>query len=230
MFRRTWRSHMTDSERRRGLVFLLLYLFIFPRVSAWAQKLFLSDAETMAAEANIIYYGFLFILVLLVFWGFLRQDFTDLLDWLPENLFGGVAALAAALAGRGLLSLLPLPVSDPTLSQYAAEFAASPVATAVLVILLIPLVEEMAFRGILYGSLRGYSKPIAAVITTLGYAFACVWRYALDLSDPRYLLLTLLYLPISAALTWCYDNGGSIWGTALCHAGINAATLFLAVR
>ena len=28
--------------------------------------------------------------------------------------------------------------------------------------------------------------------------------------DFRYLLLFLQYVPMSLALTWCYDNGGSI--------------------
>lgn len=229
MFSRSWKSHLTSSERQRGLVFLLLFILVFPRVNGWVQKTFLADAETMAAEVNVVYYGFLFVLVLLVFWSFLKEDFVELLDWLPENLFGAVFALVFALLLRGALSLLPLPVRDPVPLQYASEFAAAPAATVALVVVLIPLVEEVAFRGILFGSLRGYSGILAGIITTLLYALYSVGRYALELGDPRYLLLILLYLPMSAALTWCYDNGGSIWATAACHGAINAVTLFLAL-
>ena len=71
---------------------------------------------------------------------------------------------------------------------------------------------------------------LAYVVTILGYALACVWRYAIELGDPRYLLLTVCYLPMSAALTWCYDNGGSIWGSVGLHTAINAFVLALALH
>ena len=35
---------------------------------------------------------------------------------------------------------------------------------------------------------------------------------------------------MSLALTWCYDNGGSIWSPVALHAAINAFTLYTAVR
>lgn len=222
---------MTASEARRGLVFFLLYLFAFPRLNAWIQRLVIGDGEgeVLVAEANVIYYGFLFILALFVFWGFLRDDFVDLMDWLPENLFGLGVGLVAALAGRFLLNLLPLPVSDPIPFQYAAEFRGAPAPTLVLVLLLLPLGEEVLFRGFLFGQLRGYSRPLAFTVSILFYAFAMVWRYALDFSDPRYLLLAILYLPLSAGLTWCYDNGGSVWSCVALHAGFNGFLLFMAL-
>ena len=183
----------------------------------------------LVAEANVIYYGFLFILALFIFWSFLKEDFIDLMDWLPENLFGLGAGLLFTLALRLLLGLLPLPVSDPISFQYASEFRGAPAPTLVLVLLLIPLVEEVLFRGFLFGQLRGYSRPLAFAVSILFYAMAMVWRYALDFSDPRYLLLSILYLPLSAGLTWCYDNGGSIWSCVALHAGFNGFLLFTAL-
>ena len=153
----------------------------------------------------------------------------DLMDWLPENLFSLGVGLVSALGLRFLLNLLPLPVSDPIGFQYASEFRAAPAPTLVLVLLLIPLVEEVLFRGFLFGQLRGYSRTLAFTVSILFYAFAMVWRYALDFSDARYLILTVLYLPVSAALTWCYDNGGSIWSCVALHAGFNGFLLFIAL-
>ena len=231
MFRRSWRTKMTASEAQRGLVFFLLYLFVFPRLNAWIQRLIIGDGEgeVLVAEANVIYYGFLFILALFIFWSFLKEDFIDLMDWLPENLFGLGAGLLFTLALRLLLGLLPLPVSDPISFQYASEFRGAPAPTLVLVLLLIPLVEEVLFRGFLFGQLRGYSRPLAFAVSILFYAMAMVWRYALDFSDPRYLLLSILYLPLSAGLTWCYDNGGSLWSCVALHAGFNGFLLFTAL-
>ena len=130
---------------------------------------------------------------------------------------------------NALLRLLPFPVSDPIPAQYAAEFGAAPIPTLALLLLLIPLVEETLFRGLLFGQFRGYSRPLAYVITSVFYALAAVWRYALERGDARYLLLSVVYLPLSIACTWCYDNGGSVWATAFLHAGLNGIILFLAL-
>lgn len=220
---------MTDAESRRGMVFFLLYFFLFPYLNAFAQRLIFGDAETLIAEANVVYYGILFALCLVLFWNFLKEDFQGLMDWLPENTAGILLGLVGAGVMNALLRLLPFPVADPIPQQYAAEFGAAPIPTLVLLLLLIPLVEETLFRGLLFGQFRGYSRPLAYVLTSVFYALAAVWRYALERGDARYLLLSVAYLPLSIACTWCYDNGGSVWATAFLHAGLNGIILFLAL-
>lgn len=229
MFRRSWRSPMTDAESRRGMVFFLLYFFLFPYLNAFVQRLIFGDAETLIAEANVVYYGILFALCLVLFWNFLKEDFQGLMDWLPENTAGILLGLVGAGVLNALLRLLPFPVADPIPQQYAAEFGAAPIPTLVLLLLLIPLVEETLFRGLLFGQFRGYSRSLAYVLTSVFYALAAVWRYALERGDARYLLLSAAYLPLSIACTWCYDNGGSVWATAFLHAGLNGVILFLAL-
>ena len=229
MKRQKWECHMKSYERMRGWVFFLLYLLVFPYLNGLAQRFLMGGGEAPVAETNLIYYAFLFALALLVFWTFLREDLGQLLDWLPENLFGILTGLVGALALTFLVDRIPLPVTDPIPLQYALEFALSPLATAVLVILLIPLIEETLFRGLVFGSLRGSHRIIAYVVTVLLYALALVWRYALDSGDPAYLLLLVRYLPVSLALTWCYDCGGSIWGTILLHMALNGVALATAV-
>lgn len=229
MLRRSWNTHMTDAESRRGLVFFLLYFFLLPYLNAFAQRLIFGDAETPIAEANILYYAVLFALCLILFWNFLKEDFLKLMDWVPENTFGILLGLVGAGMMNALLRLLPFPVADPIPRQYAAEFGAAPIPTLVLLLLLIPLVEETLFRGLLFGQFRGYSRPLAYIITSAFYALAAVWRYALERGDARYLLLSVVYLPLSIACTWCYDNGGSVWATAFLHAGLNGVILFLAL-
>ena len=230
MVRHKWRPQMTDSERRRGWVFFALYLLVFPYLNAWAQRLLMGEGEAPVAEANVVYYVLLFALALLVFWTFLRHGFSLLVDWLPENAFAFVTGLAGAGLLHFLVTLIPYPVQNPSEMQYLQEFAISPVATAVLLVVLIPLIEETLFRGLVFGSLRQYSRPLAYVVSVLVYALACVWRYALEIGDPAYLLLFIQYLPMSLALAWCYDNGGSIWGSVGLHTAINAFVLALALH
>ena len=217
---------MTDSERRRGWVFFALYLLVFPYLNGWAQKVLAGEGEAPVAEANVVYYVLLFALALLVFWTFLRHGFNLLVDWLPENAFAFFTGLVGAGALHFLVMLIPYPVQNPAELQYLQEFAISPAATTVLLVILIPLIEETLFRGLVFGSLRQYSRPLAYVVSVLVYSLACVWRYALEIGDPAYLLLAVQYLPMSLALAWCYDNGGSIWGAVGLHMAINGFMLF----
>ena len=74
-------------------------------------------------------------------------------------------------------------------------------------------------------------EDMGYVLSTLVYAVYCVWQfvYAYGEVDFRYLLLFLQYVPMSLALTWCYDNGGSIWSPIALHMVINTVTLVRAL-
>lgn len=229
MFRRVWKSELPDSRRRWGLVFFLLYLTVFPSLNLLLQRVLFGDAEPPMSQVNLVYYGILFALALLLFWRELRSDLAGLWDWLPENLIGLVVCLTVAGALHLLVSRAPFPVADPISAQYAHEFQLAPGPTLVLILVLIPLVEEILFRGLFYGQLRELSRPLAIVAVTVVYALSTVWRYAWEAGDPRYLTLALLYLPMSAALTLCYENGGSVWTTALLHGGLNGFILWAAL-
>ncbi len=230
MTHQKFRPQMTDSERKRGWVFFVLYLLVFPYLNAWVQRLWLADGEIPIAETNLLYYGLLFVLALLVFWTFLYHGFHLLADWLPENLFAFFTGFAGWAVLTFLIRRIPLPVEDITLLQWRQEYLLSAGATTLLVVVLIPMIEEILFRGLAFGSLRRYSRPLAYVVSILLFAVASVWRYALDFGDLRYLLLMIYYIPIGAALSWCYDNGGSIWGAVALRMSINGTLLFLAVR
>ena len=232
MTQRAWRPQMTASERKRGWVFFALYLLVFPYLNAWAQRALLGDAEIPAAEASVAYYALLFALALLVFWSFLRHGFSLLADWLPENCFAFVTGLVGALALSFLAGLLPLPVENPVPMQYLQEYLLSSTATTVLLVVPMPLIEETLFRGLLFGTLRRESRALAYAVTVLVYALSCVWRYMFQPAgvDLRYLLLAVEYLPMSLALCWCYDNGGSIWSAVGLHMVLNAVQLIAVVR
>ena len=231
--RRQWRPQFSPSEFRRGWVFFALYLVVFPVLMGQIQRMLSQRFEffLQAPEFSLIYYFLLLCATVLLFWGFLRHSFDILLDWLPENLF----AFGTGLVGAGVLHLLvmliPLPVQNPNPESYAQQFALSPAATVVILVVLMPLVEEPLFRGLLFGATRRYSRVLGYVLSTLVFALYCVWQfvYSYGTVDFRYLLLFLQYVPMSLALTWCYDNGGSIWSPIALHMVLNALILASAV-
>ena len=227
--RRPWRPQLTQAEMGRGWVFFALYVLLFPWVMGWVQRSF--HGELPVAEANVVYYLLSATLLFLVFWTFLKHGVHLLLDWLPENLF----AFGTGLVGWAVLSflagLIPLPVKNPNLLSYPEQYALAPLATVVILVVLMPVVEEPLFRGLLFGASRRYSRILGYVLSTLVYALYCVWQfvYTYGTIDFRYLLLIVEYLPMSLALTWCYNNGGSIWSPIALHVVINAVTLVRAL-
>ncbi len=233
MHRKQWRPQLTSSEQRRGWVFFVIYVVVFPFLMGQIQRL-AGEQEVFlpVAEANVVYYFLSAVLLLLLLWSYLKNGFFLLLDWLPENLFAFLTGLGGALVLHLLVMRVPLPVSNPIYLDYPEQFALSPMATGVLLVVLIPLVEEVLFRGLMFGSLRRYSRPLAYAVTVLFYAVYCVWQYVFSYGalDLRYLLLFVQYLPMSLALTWCYDNGGSIWSAVALHMALNGLILFSAVH
>ena len=232
MTQRAWRPQLTRREQIRGLIFFALYFLVFPvlkMVVEWAFDhffgLYLSEAMSAA-----VYYYIMGILTVLVFWSFLKNGLTILNDFLPENLL----ALATGLVGAGVLHflvmLLPWPLENPNSISWAEQYAYSPAATIVIVVILMPLIDEVLFRGLVFGSLRRYSRPLAWVCSVLLFMIYSVWTFAVAYGDARYLMLAFQYLPMALALTWCYDRGGSIWPTIVLHTIIDAFSLFQAVH
>lgn len=228
--RRPWRPQMTRSEQLRGWVLFALYLAVFPWAMGLVQRAF--GGELPVAEANLVYYLLAAALVFALFWSFLRHGWDLLADDLGRNAF----ALVTGLAGAWVLGLaaraVPLPVENPNLVNYPQQFALSPAATVVILVVLMPVVEEPLFRGLLFGSLRRHSRVLGYLLSALIYGVYCVWQftYAYGTVDLRYLLLALEYLPMGLALAWCYDNGGSIWSPVALHAVLNALTLWWTVK
>lgn len=231
MFRRNWKNEMTVSEVRWGMAFFALYLTVFPWLNALFQHMAANhgEGEGPVAEANVLYYAALFLMLLLIFRKSLKRDLAELMGWLPESLYGILLGLAVGGGLRLLLQRLPFPVADLIPLQYAQEYQMAPAPTLALILLLIPLVEEIVFRGLLYGRLREYSRAGALVLVSVFCAIFAVWHYAWSLGDPRYLLLSVLYLPMAVVLTLCYESVGSVWPCVVLHGGLNALTLLSAL-
>ena len=223
--RRIWQAPLTRAELIRAAVLCVLYFFLFPLAMAWVQVA--AGAELPVAETSVVYYLIAVLLVLLLFWSFLRRDFSTLLDRLPENLTAFASGLVGWVVLDVLIRCIPLPVSDPSELSYRVEYQLSPTATIVIVVVLMPVVEEMLFRGFFYGGLRRSSRVLAWVASVIPFAVYSVWQFTFSYGvvDLRYLLLAVRYLPAGLALTWCYDRGGSVWAAIFLHMALNALTL-----
>lgn len=225
------REQMTTDERRRGWVFFAAYTFILP----WLVGLVRFAAESIwafslgDAAANLIYHLLVTILLGLVFWTYLETAWKILREFLPENLIALGIGLMIWISLRWLVGLLPLPLTDPTGGAYAMEFSLSPIVTVIVYVLLMPIAEEVLYRGLLFGTIKQRHRVLAYVITVVVFALSSVWPLAISAGDLRYFWNALEYVPMALALCWCYDKGGSIYTPIILHWVIHAVTLVAAL-
>ena len=231
MARNNWRPQLTREEQDRGVIFFVLFFLVFPVLKMgveWVFErffgLYLSEAVSAA-----VYYYIMAVLTMVLFWSFLRHAGNILMRFLPENLLALVTGLAMALVLGFLFNRLPWPLENPNPVTWAEQYAYSPAATVLIVVVLVPIVEEVLFRGLVFGALRRRSRTVAWIASVALFMVYSVWTFAVAYGDARYLILAFQYLPMALGLTWCYDRGGSVWSAALLHAVLHAIMLIQAV-
>lgn len=207
-----WRPQLTVEEQRVGWVFFALYLFVFPFLVGLVTRFLEEHLElgVPAAQSSAIYYAAVLLLLVAVFWDFLKNAFRILSDNTRRNLFALVVGFLGGMLFTVLLSLIPLPVENPVIGDYRGQFLLAPGFTTAVVMFLRPMTEEILYRGLLFGSLRKMNRPLAYAVSIGLSALAAVWQFAVPDGGALYLLLALRYIPLAAAATWAYDIGGSV--------------------
>ena len=150
---------LSHGETVAGLIFLALYLFVLPLIKApafgLAEKLL--DLSLSASLENAIYYYLLFAVTIIIFHGYLCRTSRRFLD----NL-----GLACQTVGVGLVALYGLNelffrlsaawmgnrvnLNDSVIS---AQIRSAPWSTLLIVVLLAPFIEEVLFRGLVFGGI-----------------------------------------------------------------------------
>lgn len=158
----------------------------------------LLDTKISDSLANIIYYYVLFAIVLLLFHSFLAHTTSRFLGGVSRAMttfcmgllvFYGANELFYRVANVLFNSRTNL--NDMTI---AASINAAPRLTALIIVFLAPFVEEVLFRGLVFGCLKEKSRVAAYVISCVLFAFMHVWTFALSSWDWSYLILMLQYL------------------------------------
>lgn len=93
---------------------------------------------------------------------------------------------------------------------------------AIGTVLLVPMAEEVLFRGLIFGSLHRRNRLLAYAISTVFFAFIHVMGYIGSYNIWMLLLCFVQYLPAGIALAWAYERSGSIYAPILIHTAVNA--------
>ncbi|MCR5138186.1 MAG: CPBP family intramembrane metalloprotease [Oscillospiraceae bacterium] len=215
-------SRMTRGETAAVLLYFPLHLWLLP-------LLLLGLPQTRGlseTDINLAVYGFAFLYMLVFAGRFLRRDFDPLCDHFGYCLLQVVISYGMMLAFNMILNVVlqtALPAENPNNAAVADMAGAEYGKTAAMSIFLAPVAEELMFRGAVFGGLRRYSRPLAYAASMLLFSLYHVWGFAL--LNPVYWIFLLQYLPVSWLLCRCYERCGSIWGSILFHALINAVSV-----
>lgn len=232
MARKRPSGYMTAGEKIAGTVFFVIYLAVLPFVTTPLFKV----AETLLGVTistslqNTIYYYVLFAVTVIVFHSFLAGTSHTLINHLGSALKTLLLGLIALYGLNELvyrLSSLLLNnrtnLNDMTISAQAEN---APYTTIIIVIFLAPFVEEVLFRGLVFGNLKDKSRFLAYTVSCLLFAFLHVWQFAVVKQDMTYFLLMAQYLVPGLVLAWAYDYSETLWTSILLHAAANALSMW----
>ncbi len=225
-------SPMTAWERALGGVFFALYLLVLPFL---ADPLFAALSRLMGRDIpgnlrNMIFYYTLFALTLVIFWHYLGHTTS----YFFSNFWKTLGAMCAGLVAFYGLNELFYRMLDLVLGgltnlndvAISAQIHDAPRSTAWIIIFLAPFVEEVLFRGYIFGNLRSASRTAAYIVSCLLFAFLHVWQFAVIHRDMSYFLLMLQYLVPGLVFAWTYEQSGTLWGSVLLHAFVNALAVW----
>ena len=168
--------------------------------------------------------GFLTLLCL----GFLRRDFDRLWErplYILGQALWGFFLLMAANFLLAILLYAFLPQENPN-NQTILDLAKTDRGRILAItVVLAPLVEELMFRGGVFGLLRRWNRWLAYGLCVLAFGLYHTWQYAL--TDPIFWLYMLQYLPAGFLLCRSYEKTECIWTPILLHMLNNTISLLV---
>lgn len=220
---------MTDREQMAGWVFFLLYFTIFPFLTAWVSRLLIEKWDIMLEDTtiSILYYLLLLLIALILFHRFLRISFSVFLQRIAANLKVICLGLVLYLGLSVLVSPLTGMWEDPNQLALSAQLTLAPDAALLITLVLMPIVTEILFRGLVFGSLAHKSRIVGYVASVLLFALLNVWQHIFITGDWGYLILMFKYMVPGIVLVWSYERSGTVWTPIVLHAGINGVVAVL---
>lgn len=217
------RIPLQKKEIARGFQYLLFELvFLGPLVTMILRFFFPGIAP---AYVNFVYFAVNFISVGLIFRRYLVFTYRVSKKIIPKIL----AAAGIGFVIYWVLSfVLQFSIDKVAPNFYNINDAAIAQdsrknywLTALGAVLLVPMVEEVLHRGLVFGVLLPKGRLLAYSVSTCLFAFIHIMGY-IGLYSPWHLLLCFVqYIPAGLVLAWAYDYCGSIFAPIAIHTAVN---------
>ena len=216
---------MTKRERTAGWIYVFIHMFAMPLVIIPCIQvvLYLSGKELSMVYINALYYGVGLLFVLAFMMSFLRQSFMK--PWnegsVPAILIAIGLYFAFGIAANAILMLVTDTAINPNQAAVNESVSMNTPAMIAVAVLMGPVVEEVLFRGVVFGTIREKRPITAYVVSALLFAFYHLWQSAIAAGNASVFVYMIQYIPIGAILAWVYERTGTIWGSIALHMIIN---------
>lgn len=214
---------MGRGETLFGLIYIVAQIFFLPVILMQGNALLPNPFND--AQLNFISFALNFICITVAFRRYLihslRTVFANIskclqISGLGFALYWGCSILVNIL----ILSIDPdfSNVNDDTISIMTGD---NYMLMSVGTVILVPVVEETLYRGVVFGGLFRKSKVLAYMISILVFSAIHVVGYIGLFPPVRLILCFLQYLPAAFFLGWAYEKSGTIWSPILIHTTVN---------
>ena len=223
---------LTNRETRNGFIYMAISLIALPWLLSEGNA-YLANPLSQG-KINFIYYFLNFAFMVWICRKFLGQSLNYALKIpFPVIWYGILGYLGAKALGEilGMLTLLIYPsfsnVNDATITAMLREDSQLIIWGTVF---LVPVVEELFFRGLIFRNLWGKNHVAAYLVSMVLFSLLHVASYIGAYSPLHLLMCFLQYLPASFCLCWCYCQTGTIITPIFMHALTNAMSVYYLVR
>ena len=223
---------LTQKETRNGFIYMAISLIALPWLLSEGNA-YLADPLSQG-KVNFIYYFLNFGVMVWLCRKFLGDNLKLALRIpFPVIWYGVLGYLGSKALGEilGILTLLIYPsfsnVNDASITAMLREDSQLIIWGTVL---LVPVVEELFFRGLIFRNLHSKNQVTAYLVSMVLFSLLHVVGYIGTYSPLHLLMCFLQYLPASFCLCWCYCQTGTIITPIFMHALTNAMSVYYLTR
>lgn len=214
---------LTSNECVIGAIYYVLQLLIIPALLMVGNMLL--PKPLSEAGINFAFFAINFIAVILIFRKFLRAQLHIAMAQPWRTLrFAGIGLiiyfLGTSLVTTAATGIRPefANINDQSIMLMVKDHFGLMVTGTVI---LVPLAEEVFYRGLIFRQLFDRSAVLAYGISMAVFSIIHIAGYV-GMTDALTLVLCFFqYLPAGFALAWCYHRTGSIFTSVLLHMTVN---------
>lgn len=218
---------MSRSEKVLGWLYLAFSLIALPSLLQLLNRNL--TAPMNIGTLNFVFYCINFFFICCIFHGFLRDSLVaawrDLWNFVQAVVLGYVAYWAATQVMDWAMSYLLPNFKNINDSAISAMASTNYTLMAIGVVLLVPLTEEVLYRGLIFRNLYRSSQVAAYLVSMAAFAAVHVLGYIGSESVTTLVICFLQYLPAGLCLAWTYTKADNIFAPIVVHALVNAIAI-----
>lgn len=218
---------MSRTEKILGWLYMAFSLLALPGLLNWVNGQLADPVNE--STLNFVFYLTNFLFIAFIFHRFLRASLVaawrDVWNFIQAVILGYVAYWAASKAMDFVMSYLLPGFSNINDASISAMARSNYTLMLIGVVFLVPLSEEMFYRGLIFRNLWQSSKVAAYLLSMAAFAAIHVLGYIGSEDITTLVICFLQYLPAGLCLAWTYTKADNIFAPTLVHAIVNAIAI-----